>query len=416
MEGQRTPAESSHSLSLRHLKAARAIADHGSVTGAANSLNRSQSALTKALKELEDQLATRLFDRSTQGMIPTAQGDAFIQRIREAEAQFAEAEGSYRALARGKQMARSNPVFTLDVSQKRLASFLALHEMRDVLAAADRLGQTRAAVYSSIRHLEGLLNLPLFDHAGPRITSTVFGDVLAVHVKLAFALIRHGIDELRCGNGITQGSVAIGTLPYTRTVMTPRTIHRVLEDHPQLDITTREGPYTLLEAALRNGDLDLIIGAIRNIETGSKLATEVLFEDELSVICGRDHPLAQAIKVTLTELLAYGWVLPVRQTPARVLFDEFLTRQGASPPSQIVETSSLSTIRGLLLASHRLALLSRHQVQYEEAAGLMVALPIRLEGTRRPIGVTLRANTTPSPAATVFIRELRNMAALLDLA
>ena len=175
-------------------------------------------------------MATRLFDRSPRGIFPTPRGHAFIERIREAEARFAEAEVSYRAFARGKQVARHNPVFTLDVSQKRLAAFLALYETRDVQAAADKLGQTRAAVYSSIRHLEGLLDLPLFEHAGPHITSSVFGDVLANYAKLAFALIRHGIDELRCVGGVTEGSVAIGTLPYSRTELTPRTIHRVLED------------------------------------------------------------------------------------------------------------------------------------------------------------------------------------------
>ena len=391
------------------------VARHGSVTNAANSLNRSQSALTKALGELESQLTTRLFDRSSRGMIATPKGGAFIRRIREAEAQFAAAEAIYRAHIRGKHSAQRNPVFTLDISRKRLAAFLALHETRDALAAAERLGQTRAAIYSSIRHLEALLDLPLFEHAGPRPSSTVFGDVLANHAKLAFALIRHGVDELHSVDGMTQGSVVIGTLPYSRTELTPRTIHRVLEDHPQLQISTREGPYVILEAALRNGDLDLIIGATRKLEPGSNLTTRVLFEDELSVIAGRGHPLAGATQVTIAELLEFGWVLPIRQTPARALFDQYLARQGAASPSQVVETSSLSTIRGLLLASNRLALLSRHQVHFEEAAGLLVALPIRLEGTSRPIGITLRAHTTPSPAARLFCDELRNMADALDL-
>jgi LysR family transcriptional regulator of gallate degradation len=205
----------------------------------------------------------------------------------------------------------------------------------------------------------------------------------------------------------------IGTLPYSRTVLTPRTIHQVLTDHPQLRISTREGPYSMLETALRSGDLDLIIGATRELEHGSTLATEVLFEDELSVIARHDHPLATAAKVSLAQLLTYGWLLPLQQTPARALFDRFLASQGALPPTQIVETSSLSTIRGLLLASDRLALLSRHQVHYEEAAGLLVALPIALAGTRRPIGITVRANTTPSSAARVFCDELRRMAAAL---
>jgi len=415
MNGHQEAAQNVYSLSLRHLKAARATADHGSVTAAANSLNRSQSALTKALGELEDKLAIRLFDRSSRGMIPTPRGNAFIQRIREAENQFAEAEAAYRLHARGRRNAVHNPVFTLDVSRKRFAAFIALHETGDVSAAAESLGQTRAAVYSSIRHLESLLNLPLFEHAGPRPTSTVFGNVLANHTKLAFALIRHGVDELRSADGVTQGSVVIGTLPYSRTVLTPRTIHRVLEAHPRLKISTREGPYAILEAALRNGELDLIIGATRDLGTGSNLATEVLFEDELSVIAGQDHPLVGAKTVTLPKLLEFGWVLPMQQTPARALFDQYLIREGVAPPEQIVETSSLSTVRGLLLASNRLALLSRHQVHFDEVAGLLVALPIHLADTSRPIGITLRAHTTPSPAARLFCDELRNMTAKLDL-
>ncbi|MCB1686910.1 MAG: LysR family transcriptional regulator, partial [Halioglobus sp.] len=60
MKSPQTDAGDVQSLSLRHLKAARAIADHGSVTAAADSLNRSQSALTKALGELESKLASRL--------------------------------------------------------------------------------------------------------------------------------------------------------------------------------------------------------------------------------------------------------------------------------------------------------------------------------------------------------------------
>jgi LysR family transcriptional regulator of gallate degradation len=191
------------------------------VTAAANSLNRSQSALTKALGELEGKLATHLSDRSSRGMIPIPEGDAFIQRIREAETQFAKAEAIYRAHIRDKHSTAHNLVFNLDISRKRFAAFLALHETRDVQAAADSLGQTRAAVYSSIHHLEALLNLPLFDHAGPRPNSTVFGNVLANHAKLAFALIRHGVDELHSVDGMTRGSVVIGTLPDSRTVLTP---------------------------------------------------------------------------------------------------------------------------------------------------------------------------------------------------
>lgn len=377
-------------------------------------MNRTQPALSKALLELESRLETRLFDRSTRGMLPTAQGRELIERVREAEHQFDLAESVYRSLGRARDGHHRNPVFDLAVSEKRLAAFLALHETRDVTSAAARIGHTRAAVYGSIRHLERLLSLTLFEHAGARLRPTGFADVLATHVKLAFALIRHGLESLASPEGIIRGSIVIGTLPYSRTLLTPRTIHRVLELQPGLHISTREGPYGVLETSLRNGDLDLIIGATRAPDDSSGIVTEPLFEDELAVIAGAGHPLATSRRVTLKSLLRYGWVLPVRRTPARRLFDEVLARDGCPEPEQVVETSSMALVRGLLLESDRVALLSRHQVYHDEKAGMLVALPIKLTGTYRPIGITRRSNTTLSPAATLFVEELRRMARSLE--
>src|SRR5690606_10092694 len=109
--------------------------------------------------------------------------------------------------------------------------------------------------------------------------------------------------------------------------------------------------YGVLEGALRSGALDLIIGATRQLAADSSLQTEDLFEDELSVICGASHPLASRERLSVTEILDYGWVLPSGTTPARQLFDRFLSQRGLAQPTQVIETSSLSTTRGLLLES-----------------------------------------------------------------
>uniref|UniRef100_UPI003D11BC92 LysR family transcriptional regulator n=1 Tax=Sedimenticola sp. TaxID=1940285 RepID=UPI003D11BC92 len=76
-------------LSLRHLKAALYVARDKSVTRAANKLNRSQTAITKAINDLEAQLGVPLFDRSATGMLPTAHGAAMVARVALAEAEFA---------------------------------------------------------------------------------------------------------------------------------------------------------------------------------------------------------------------------------------------------------------------------------------------------------------------------------------
>lgn len=394
--------------SLRQLRTVRSIDRHGSLSGAARSLSRTQSAVSKALSELEAQLGVSLFDRFAHGVQPTAHGALLIGRIREAEVQFELAARAHRAALRRPPRLRHNPLFTMEISARRLRTFLAVHETRDVRQAAALEGVTPSAVYDSLRALEGLLELPLFEPAATGLRSTSFGDALAMHLRLALSIIRHGVDEIHSLDGAIHGRLIIGTLPYSRTVIVPRAIHHVLLAHSRIAIRTREGPYDVLERALRSGGLDLIIGATRRLPVDSALHTEDLFEDELAVICGANHPLASRERLSIAEILDYGWVLPSRSTPARQLFELFLSRRGAEEPAQVVETSSLSTTRGLLLESDRLALLSTHQVQLDLSAGLLAALPIRLEETYRPIGITTRAGSTPSPAARVFIAALRS--------
>ncbi len=397
-------------LSLRHLKAMAHVARYKNLTRAANQLNRSQTAITKAISDLESHLHVKLFDRSSTGMLPTVYGEALVKRVDQAQAEFNSAGEAYMGYKKNSRNYQNISIFSMDISYKRLASFIALYDCKDITAAAERLNITRAAVYNSIRQIEELLDLPLFEREPSGVASTAFCSVLARHLKLAFAQIRHAIEDIASLDGVTCGSVAVGTLPYTRTMLTPRAINHLLESQPQLDVATVEGPYGLLEAALRSGDIDFIVGAIRPIEAGKDLKTEKLFEDGLAVIARKTHPLANNSSITLKDLEPYNWVLPSRGTPARSLFDQVLKSHDIEPPQHAVETSSLSTVRGLLLESDRIALLSEHQIYYDKKYDVLTALPLELKKTYRPIGVTMRSHTPPSPAAQLFLNSLRQVA------
>lgn len=396
-------------VSLRHLKSMLLVVKHQNLTKAANKLNRSQTAITKAVCELEAGLGVELFERSSTGMIPTKQGLILAKRVERVVAEFEAAGEAYLIYKKGATQ-RNNPIFSMEVSYKRLASLIALHDYKDIGVAAELLGVTRAAVYSSLRQIEELLDLPIFERSPQGFTSTAYCQVLIRHVKLAFSQLRHGIEEVASLDGVTTGQLVIGTLPYTRTILTPRAITRILKEYPGLNIRTEEGPYTLMESALRCGELDMIVGAIRPVQNGDGLTTEKLFEDKLSVIVRSGHPLEGRQNLSLSDLQRYAWVLPASKTPSRLIFDRMLEDAGLETPKSTVETSSLSNVRGLLLESDRLALLSEHQIFYEKKFGLLTVLPIELKNSFRPIGVTFRSHTPPSPAAELFLQCLRKVA------
>ncbi len=69
-------------LEIRHLKLVAAIAETGSVTRAGNQLHLTQSALSHQLRDAEEQLGARLFERLKGTMTLTAAGERLLKSAR----------------------------------------------------------------------------------------------------------------------------------------------------------------------------------------------------------------------------------------------------------------------------------------------------------------------------------------------
>ena len=69
-------------MKLSTLQALVAAVEDGSLRSAARRLNVSQPALTKMIRELEIELAAPLLVRTSQGVLPTAQGQVLFERAR----------------------------------------------------------------------------------------------------------------------------------------------------------------------------------------------------------------------------------------------------------------------------------------------------------------------------------------------
>jgi DNA-binding transcriptional LysR family regulator len=86
---------------IRQLRYFVAVAERGSVSGAALDLNLSQSALSEALRKLELELGVPLLERSSRGVAPTVAGEALLAEAREVIDRFDGALDSARRAAKG---------------------------------------------------------------------------------------------------------------------------------------------------------------------------------------------------------------------------------------------------------------------------------------------------------------------------
>lgn len=88
-------------MKLHHLQALVAVVDHGGIRAAARAMHLSQAALTKSLRQLEDDAATPLLLRHSRGVGLTAAGERLIgharlitRQLRLAEEELSQAAGN----------------------------------------------------------------------------------------------------------------------------------------------------------------------------------------------------------------------------------------------------------------------------------------------------------------------------------
>ncbi len=89
-------------LRLRHLDLLVALAETGTMRAAAARLHLSQPAISKMLREAEGALGARLFERSRQGVQPSAAGVAAVHRARVALNELAHAGSEVEAIRGGR--------------------------------------------------------------------------------------------------------------------------------------------------------------------------------------------------------------------------------------------------------------------------------------------------------------------------
>ena len=95
------PAHTLGGLNLDLLRSFFAVAEHGSLSKAAERLRLSQSTLTRQMHTLEHELGGRLLERSSTGVALTASGNALSEHVRPALEKLDNALGEVRRLARG---------------------------------------------------------------------------------------------------------------------------------------------------------------------------------------------------------------------------------------------------------------------------------------------------------------------------
>lgn len=382
------------------------VASRGSVSRAADDLFRTQSAITRAIRDLEATLDVTLFERHYSGMVLTEYGRCILPRALRAIDDLQAVPALMQRLKERAGPRKELPDAGWLFNTRRLEIFIQLYHINHTQTVANQLGVTQPAISAALKILEKGAGSALFRRTPEGVRPTAVADALYPNVSRALNELAHIWDDLAARRGILVGNVRIGALPLSRTQLLPAAIGAFLAQHPGIRILTNESPYESLVSDMRAGNIDFIIGALRQHDALPELSCEALFEEEMLILVRNDHPLLSHPD-PLSQLANAQWVLPRSNAPARHLLDQAFVALGLPQPLPVVETGDAAMVRGLLLDSPLLAAVSASQMRFEIDNHLLTVLPVKLPNTRRRIGLTFREGNLPSPATQALVNFIR---------
>lgn len=376
-------------LNIRHLRALAGVVRTGSVTAAARQVNLTQPAVTQALAKLEQQLGAPLFERLPGRIMPTDAARLLAVR----------AEAAFRFIG------------STRVTSTQMRAFIAVARAGSYAGAAALTGLSEASLHRAIADLTLGIGQRLVERRGRGIALTARGVAVARNYRLAEVELESGLADLAALQGREVGRIAVGAMPLSRARLLPNAIAAFHRDHPQVAISVAEGSHAELVAPLRDGELDLMVGALRHPSAGEDLAQRPLFVDRPVIVGRAGHPLEAAGGcVDADDLKRFSWIIAKEGTPLRSQWRQMFEAAGSEPPRVPIECGSVMMIRQLLVESDYLTLLSLDQVAVELEAGWLVRIADAPGNIHRLIGYTIRADWRPTTLQQSFLETLEQEA------
>ena len=199
-----------------------------------------------------------------------------------------------------------------------LKCFLAVAETGSFSAAAQRIYLTQPAVSKRIAALERELDRRLFDRLGRTVDLTEAGRALLPRAQAVLAELDDARRALNNLSGRITGPLRLATSHHIGLHRLPPALRRFHRRFPEVALDLAFMDSEMACQAVARGRIEFAIATLPE-DTAPPLVTELIWEDPLEIVVGRDHPLAALKRPGREALLEYPALLPGPGTVTRGL-------------------------------------------------------------------------------------------------
>ncbi|MEJ1168848.1 LysR family transcriptional regulator [Variovorax sp. CCNWLW235] len=183
---------------------------------------------------------------------------------------------------------------------RQLRAFLAVYQMRQLSAAAQKLFVTQSAVSMLIRQLEEGLGTRLFDRTTRSLKPTAAAEEMLSTVERVLRDVDSLSADFRELSTLERGRVTLAITPTLAALLLPDAMRVFAEQHPKVRVLVNDCAPDQFISRILGEHVDFGIGTPER--PGAEVETQRLMRDHLALVCRSDHPLANARVVRWSDL------------------------------------------------------------------------------------------------------------------
>jgi DNA-binding transcriptional LysR family regulator len=267
------------------------------------------------------------------------------------------------------------------VTIDEIEAFVSIARLGGFARAAEALHRSQPAISRRIEMLEEQLRTPIFERVRGGVVLTEAGRSLLPYAEAVLASLKDGTEAVRSLERGERGAVSValvGTLASTKFAAMLREFGR---RHPHVKLELRTANSQEVSDLVRRGEATL--GLRYFTDSDPSLASEVVMEEALVVVCSPEHRLAGRRVRDPGVLAGERWVaFPPqrrRREPFASALEQRLTAAGTEA-AEIVRIDSLTAQKRFVEAGFGIALLIESSVQEELRLGALRLIDVPAPG------------------------------------
>lgn len=284
------------------------------------------------------------------------------------------------------------------------ATLRAVVERGGVTEAAHVLHVGQPAVTKRLKALESYYGVPLMERVAGRLRLTAAGEkvyVLAVQTLDRLRVVNEEIAQLVAG----RTSMRLEVTSAIGEHLLPDLLLHFNEQYPNFKVETRMAYSRQIQTDLATGLADLAL--LETAPDHPDILVQKWMDDELWLVCGANHAMAQTEFVPVEALADLIYVLRENRSSTRMTLDEALRGIGITALNVSLEVGSTDTIIEILARGRYVSFLPRFAVQDRVSRGLLHH--IKVTGFRIPriLWIARHRSKLDHPVVESFIHTVR---------